>query len=96
MESTAINIGTPQLICGYFLLIIPVFLILFYRVRLMKEFMISLVFNRCAQQAVTRRVVGPALAILFLVIPGHMKVSADILDAGRTVFPVAFQQVLGT
>jgi len=42
MESTAINIGIPQLICGYFLLIIPVFLILFYRVRLMKEFIISL------------------------------------------------------
>ncbi|MBN2247017.1 MAG: ABC transporter permease [Candidatus Aminicenantes bacterium] len=42
MESAAVNIGTTGLLLGYLLLIIPIALILYFRVRLLKDLTVSL------------------------------------------------------
>ncbi len=41
MESTAVDIGSTQLLLGYILLIIPIAVFLFYRIRVLKEFAVS-------------------------------------------------------
>ena len=42
MESSAVNIGTTGLLLGYVLLIIPIALILYFRVKLLKDLTVSL------------------------------------------------------
>ena len=106
MESTAIDIGIPQLVFGYLLLIIPVFLFLFYRVRLMKEFMISLL-----RMTLQLLFVGLYLQVVFdlnrwwlnvlwllvmLTAADLSLLSGSKLVARRYLFPVFISLLVGT
>lgn len=106
MNSAAIDIGTIGLVLGYLLLIIPIAIILFYRVKLMKDLSVSLL--RLTLQLLF---VGIYLQFLFklnawwlnvlwlvmmIVVADVSLISASKLTLGRFILPIFFSLLVGT
>ncbi len=106
MKSSAVDIGNVQLLLGYILLIIPVVIFLYYRIRVLKEFVVSIL-----RMTVQLLLVGFYLQFVFdlnlwwvnifwllvmLAAADLSLLSASGVDLRRFLFPVFFSLFAGT